>query len=73
MAGLYALAAAFFASFSVVYVLVCTFTPFLGCSCPISISLAASSILYNILQLYHQEGSGVATLRLGLRVVIGPR
>jgi hypothetical protein len=44
------------------------------CSCPISISLAASStssILYIILQLYYQEGSGVATLRLGLRVVIG--
>src|ERR671921_355909 len=31
------------------------------------------SILYKILQLYHQEGSGVATLRLGLRVVIGSR
>jgi hypothetical protein len=32
-----------------------------------------SSILYNILQLYHQEGSGGATLRLGLRVVIRPQ
>jgi hypothetical protein len=31
------------------------------------------SILYNILQLYHQDGSEVATLRLGLRVVSGPR
>jgi hypothetical protein len=61
MAGLYALAAAFLASFSVVYVSVCIFIPFLGCGNPISISLAAfstSSILYNILQLYHQLGSG---------------
>ncbi len=31
------------------------------------------SILYIILQLYHQESSGVATLGLGLRVVIGTR
>ena len=61
MAGLYALAAAFFASFSVVYVSVCILIPFLRCSYPITISLAASSIssvLYIILQLYDQEGSG---------------
>jgi hypothetical protein len=30
-----------------------------------------SSILYNLLQLYHQEAQGLATLRLGLRVMIG--
>ena len=38
--------------------MVCIFIPFLGCSYPICISLAASSILYIILQLYHQDGSG---------------
>jgi hypothetical protein len=27
--------------------------------------------MYKILQLYHRKGSGVATLPLGLRVVIG--
>src|SRR5215213_5754045 len=42
MAGLYALAAAFFASFSVVYVLVCTFTPFLECGWLIDARLPSS-------------------------------
>src|SRR5215203_6835188 len=39
MAGLYALAADFFASFWVVQVLVCTFTPFLECGCLIKARL----------------------------------
>jgi hypothetical protein len=74
MAGLYALAAAFFASFSVVYVLVCTFTPFLECGWLInarqSPSLAFCKIFYNYTT---NRVRGMATLRLGLRVVIGPR
>jgi hypothetical protein len=44
-----------------------------GCGTRECQAATLSSILYKILQLYHQEGSGVATLRLGLRVVIGPR
>src|SRR5215212_9949329 len=36
-------------------------------------AVAVSSILCKILQLYHREGSEEATLRLGLRVVIGPQ
>jgi hypothetical protein len=51
MAGLYALAAAFLASFSVVYVLVCTFTPFHECGLLINArlppSLAFCKIFYN--------------------------
>src|SRR5215216_1004350 len=74
MAGLYALAAAFFASLSVVYVLVCTFTPFLECGCLINArlppSLAFCILYYNYTT---RRARGVATLRLGLRVVIGPR
>jgi hypothetical protein len=74
MAGLYALAAAFFASLSVVYVLVCTFTPFLECGWLInarqSPSLAFCKIFYNYTT---NRVRGMATLRLGLRVVIGPR
>jgi hypothetical protein len=74
MAGLYALAAAFFACFSVVYVLVCTFTPFLECGCLINArlppSLAFCIRYYNYTTM---KARGVATLRLGLRVVIGPR
>jgi hypothetical protein len=74
MAGLYALAAAFFASFSVVYVLVFTFTPFLECGWLINArlppSLAFCKIFYNYTT---RRARGVATLRLGLRVVIGPQ
>src|SRR5918995_4494299 len=74
MAGLYALAAAFFASFSVVYVLVCTFTPFLECGWLINARLPPS--LAFCIRYYNyttRRARGVATLWLGLRVVIGPR
>ena len=74
MAGLYALAAAFFASFSVVYVLVCTFTPFLECGWLINARLPPS--LAFCIRYYNfttNRVRGMATLRLGLRVVIAPR
>src|SRR5918998_5724128 len=72
MAGLYAFAAAFFASFSVVYVLVCTFTPFLECGCLIHTRLPPS-LAFCIRYYNYTTGRarGVATLPLGLRVVIG--
>src|SRR4029453_8069815 len=74
MAGLYALAAAFFASFSVVYVLVCTFTPFLECGCLINAGLPPSLAFCKIFYNYTTKRvRGMATLRLGSRVVIGPR
>src|SRR5215213_8096168 len=72
MAGLYALAAAFFASFSVVYVLVCTFTPFLECGCLINArlpplinprlppSLAFCKIFYNYTSRRARGGGNVA-------------
>src|SRR5215211_2465868 len=64
MAGLYALAAAFFASLSVVYVLVCTFTPFLECGCLINArlppSLAFCKIFYNYTTGRARGGGNVA-------------
>src|SRR5215212_6789354 len=64
MAGLYALAAAFFASLSVVYVLVCTFTPFLGCGYLINArlppSLAFCIIYYNYTTGRARGGGNVA-------------
>src|SRR5918995_7514956 len=74
MAGRYALAAAFFASFSVVYVLVCTFTPFLECGWLINARLPPS--LAFCIRYYNyttRRARGIATLWFGLRVVIGPQ
>src|SRR5215203_1717883 len=66
MAGLYALAAAFFASFSVVYVLFCTFTSFLGCGYSISITwqplapLAFCILYYNYTTRSGRGGGNIA-------------
>ena len=74
MAGLYAFAAAFFASFSVVNVLVCTFTSFLECGCLINARLPPSiAFCIRYYKYTTRRARGAATLRLGLKVVIGPR